>query len=82
MTRYVEYEDILHPREVLERWEGPSTNDHARDLRYLKDSVDTLELDLRVVKTHMARQDHVMAAIRSVGTVQMVKWGIDQSIDL
>ena len=65
VTKYVPHEIITDPEEVLEKWESVPTHDNAKSIiRDIRDRIDVQDLNMRTVKSKLAKQEHCLIRIR------------------
>ncbi len=64
ITKYVECEELGDLQTILERWDDEPLFDQCKDQRELKDRMDIQDLNMRTVKTRLARHEYYLSTIR------------------
>ncbi|BFZ24803.1 hypothetical protein BsWGS_27842 [Bradybaena similaris] len=57
-SKYLEMEELNNPASALEKWESPLLNEVSKDVRGMKESLESTELSMQTIKNRLSRQEH------------------------
>lgn len=51
-------EELNNPASALEKWESPLLNEISKDVRGMKELLESTELSMQTIKNRLSRQEH------------------------